>query len=360
MPKICKDFSYNNKNLSDFGMIAVDFDQSTTLPLAMQRNYIQGEKTKYRHVVNHLGATDGDNLSFEIHITRDPCTTGSYLDYEVSREELREISRWLTSTNYPLWLSFEYDTPQVEDLRYCGVFDIEEESSGDILHGLRLIFKNDSSYAYTDDFTDLIRLRGNSSKMIDNDSDLLSDYNYPIMKLKTYHDEEIYLCNLSDCTIHDEGNFELGADNVASFEKLIDEVSDYASTNNYEADFVHEGSYVRPIASHTALYVNFRSKWNKSIKCMAFYNDTTGSYKIIEGGFMSIQLPASYSVTIDCRCLRIYDDSGIMIPFKDIGIQTVDYIYWLRLVSGGNEIVGYGKATDIELTRYEFRKVGAV
>jgi len=362
MPKICKDFTYNNKKLSDFQFVMVDFDQSTDIPLAMKREYIQGDKTKYRHTANHLGAKDGDNLTFEIHLMKDPCKITNSDDYEITREELRSVSKWLTSNTLPLWLEFEYNTPQITDVLYCGVFDIDEYATGDVLKGLKLTFYNDSSHAYSKPIVDIITLNGVTTKSVNNTDDLLEDYCYPSLQITSTSRNEIYICNLSDCTIHKESTLTLSASNPDTLNTLIDKVDEYAISKGYEIEFIYgdNDSFIKSIANDTALQVRFTSRWGEFIKCMAFYNETTGDYKIIEGGFLFLEMKAHLPVVIDCLRLTMMDNLNRMVLFKDMGVEDVDYMYWLRLISGVNNLTCYGKNTKIEITRRERRKVGAV
>lgn len=362
MPKICKDFTYNNKKLSDFGFIMVDFDNSSELPLAMRREYIQGEKTKYRHTANHLGAKDGDNLTFEIHLIKNPCNITNHKDYEITRDELRVLAKWLTSNNLPIWLEFEYDKIPTTEVRYCGLFDIAEHASGDILTGLRLTFNNDSSYAYSKPIAETIQLNGNTSKIINNTNDLLEDYCYPTLQIKSTVRNEIYICNLSDCIIHREGTLALSSSNSDTFNTLLDKIEEYAISKGYNYEFTYEndGVFIKSIANDTAVQVRFTSRWGDSIKCIAFYNETTGDYKIIEGGFLFLEMKAQLPVTIDCLRLTMFDDLNRMILFKDMGVEDVDYMYWLRFINGGNNLICYGNNTEITITRTEYRKVGAV
>jgi len=361
MSKICKDFTYAGKTLSSFNFIMVDFDTSSTLPLAMKRDYIQGEKTKYRPIANHLGIKDAENLTFEIHIMRNPCSINSYNDYEISRDELRHLTKWLTSNNYPTWLEFDYEKPQLEKLKYCGLFNIEEEASGDVLHGLRLTFSNNSAYAYKTDVTNNIELRGgNITTTINNDSDILEGYCYPSLRLSSTTREEIFICNLSDATIRAEGAISLAGTNINTLNNLIDKVDEYALYNGYTSDYVHSGSTIQGIANNTAVQVYLKSRWGSTFKCIAFYNDTTGAYKIIEGGFLFLELKAHLPVTIDCLTHKIFDNLNRMVLFSELGVGDVDYMYWFRLLNGNNNIVCYGHHTDINIMRNEFRKVGAV
>ena len=365
MPKICKDFTYEGKKLSDFNLIMVDFDESTDIVLAMNREIIRGESTKYRSIQNHLGTKYSENLEFEIHLMKDPCVVDTeYHKYELSREELQEISRWLTSTHYPSRLEFEYETSQIQDIHYCGLFSkIESYANGDVLMGLRLTFTNDSSFGYSNETVNTETLNsGQKSITINNNSDLLQDYLYPQISLKSTAKEQVYICNLSDCEILKESTLTLGANNTATFDTLVDKVDEYALSKGYTSHYTYPSgsNFIESIANHTALQVRFTSVWGDELKCMAFYNETTGDYKIIQGGFMFLELKAHLPVVIDCQLHTITDEIGRLIHFYDMGVSDVDYMYWTRFISGDNNIVCYGNNSEITFKRTELRKVGAV
>ena len=60
---------------------------------------------------------------------------------------------------------------------------------------------------------------------------------------------------------------------------------------------------------------------------------------------------------IDCQKSKIYDSLGLL-SFDDLGISDIDYIYWLKLYHGENNLVVTGD-TAITFEYREPRKVGA-
>lgn len=78
---------------------------------------------------------------------------------------------------------------------------------------------------------------------------------------------------------------------------------------------------------------------------------------LTDKGEISIEVLKNVTFYIDCKRLKIYDDTNQIISFDDLGISDVDSIYWPRLCSGINNLEFKG-AAEIEITYREPRKVG--
>ena len=62
-------------------------------------------------------------------------------------------------------------------------------------------------------------------------------------------------------------------------------------------------------------------------------------------------------ITIDCSKSKIYDSLGLL-SFEDLGVSDIDYLYWVKLYHGTNNLVITGDVT-ITFEYREPRKVGA-
>ena len=62
-------------------------------------------------------------------------------------------------------------------------------------------------------------------------------------------------------------------------------------------------------------------------------------------------------ITIDCSKSKIYDSVGLL-SFEDLGVSDIDYLYWVKLYHGTNNLVVTGDVT-ITFEYREPRKVGA-
>ena len=146
MAKQFKDFTFSGKKFSSLctKYISVDFEDNSDIPLAMERNIEIGETNFSRVEPNYFGDTWTDVLPIELNIVKDP----SQYDYNqkelvITKGEIREITRWLTSPHYPEWIEFEYDHNNVDEAKnYRGWFNnVETWAVGSEVYGLKLSFK---------------------------------------------------------------------------------------------------------------------------------------------------------------------------------------------------------------------------
>ena len=54
MAVIYKDFNYMNKSLQEMGLICVDFESESDIPLGLQRTIQKGETNRYRVKLLHM------------------------------------------------------------------------------------------------------------------------------------------------------------------------------------------------------------------------------------------------------------------------------------------------------------------
>lgn len=360
MAKLCKNFSYNNKNLDDFNLITVDFDHAEDIPLGLEQDVINGEKTRYRPISNQLGKEQAENLTFEIHLMKNPCRLENDSKLIWTREELRAVARWLTSNNYNKWLSFQYKETPEENIEYCGTFNIQPYVIQDKLYGVKAIFNNNSAYGYIRNIKKIKTIANLSSFNVDSDSDLLDDYTYPTLRIEPKLTGDMYLVNLDDCEIIEEGFITVSGNKPTDFNMLKAKVEEYANFKKYEVDYYRDVlGEIKSYGDQTAFQVNFTSVWGERMKCFAFFDKTNGNYKIVEGGYLFMDIKQSLPITMNSQTKTIYDDLGRMVKFEDMGIADVDYMYWLRLIQGNNELLICGNCT-IEIEHFEYRKVGAL
>ena len=361
--KLCKDFTFNGHNLSDFGYISVEFDDTNEATFGLSRELIKGETTRYRTIANHLGAEYEDVLTFDVHIVKKESEYSNDVEkMEISREDLREITRWLMATERPTWLTFINSDGHIDDFRYCGVFTDIKPFQTNRLYGLRLTFTNNSSFAYTNNITSVHAVNGNSTVNITNNSDLITKYNYPNIRMVTTRagQQEVYMCNLSDAIIIDEGNLSLGGGNFSVLMRLHTVLENLARTRGYfTVEYVRDrnGNFIS-FCDNTGMQFRFIAHDGRERKCVAFFNPTTGRYHVVQGGFILLTLRQHLAVNINSRQLSIFDGIGRMILLSDLGIRDVDYAYFPRLRSGNNTLLFYGLNCTFTIDRIEERKVG--
>lgn len=358
MAKQFKDFIFNNKRLTDMlDCISVDFNSDSDTFLAMERDMEKGEVNHYRVEPNYYGDTWSDTLKFELDIIKNICTYPEQKDSFFTQDEIRTFTKWLTSPHQPLWLHFEYEENNNNVPYYFGWFNnIESFSVGDKVYGLKLHFTCTTPFGYTDIITNTKSVTTYNNMLISNNSDELEDYCYPKIQIHPKSNGQIYICNLSDCNLLANGIVELTQSTY--FDSMLDIIDNYALLHNYTVVYTGTGEFnIIPLCNETAIQFYFIDKYGKEIKCTAFYLIDTKEYKIIENGFMFMNVKTNLDVYIDCQKLLITDSIGRMITYDELGISDVDFIYWLRLINGNNSFLLYGNA-DFIISHRESRKAG--
>lgn len=361
MAKQFKDFTFTGKQFSSLctKYISVDFEDNSDIPLAMERNMEIGETNLSRVEPNYFGDTWTDVLPIELNIVKDP----SQYDYNqkelvITKGEIREITRWLTSPHYPEWIEFEYDHDNVDEAKYYrGWFNnVETWVVGSEVYGLKLSFKCTTPFGYTDDIVNTQTVTKYSNILVTNDSDELDSYCYPTIEIKPNSNGQIYICNLSDCKILKNGILTLTESTY--FQSMLTLIEEFATLNGYTVKYTGKGAFnIVALCNDTAVQFYLIDRYNNEIKCTAFYMDDTKEYRIIEDGFMFMDVYTDLNVYIDCQKLIINDSLGRIITYDKLGITDVDHIYWLRLINGHNSLLLYGNA-KFTITHKESRKVG--
>ena len=359
MAKQFKDFSFCGKKFSGLSTkyISVDFDNNSDINLAMERDMTVGETNRYKTEANYFYDSWTGVLEFDLHIMKDHCTYNSQESLEITKAEIREITRWLTSTHFPEWIRFEYDDDN-EVKRYCGWFsNIETFTAYGTVYGLKLHFKCTTPFGYTDEKSySVTSSKSYKSLLVTNDSDELNCYCYPQLTISPKNTNEIFICNQSDMKVLKQGT--LSSSN-SYFDALLDAVEDYAKSNGYTVEYTGTGAQnIVALCDSTAVQFYLVDAYGDDVKCTAYYkNDSAKQYQIIQGGFMYLSLNANLDVTIDTRKMLITDSIDRMVTYDKLGIKDVDQMYWLRFINGNNTLLLYGDY-DLTIKFSESRKVG--
>lgn len=359
MAKQFKNFTFCEKKLKDiFDFISVSFDNNSDISLAMEREMEKGETNHFRIEPNYYGDTWSTPLQFELDIIKNPCVYTKNEDKEITQEDIRKITRWLTSPHYPQWIHFDYDENHKDNVsNYFGWFDkIETWVFGGIVYGLKLFFTCTTPFGFTDYITNQKTVTTYDNILVSNNSDELESYCYPKIKIHPNSDGQIFLCNLSDCTLIENGILSLTQETY--FDSLLDVIENYAILNGYTVKYTGSGEFnIVPLCNDTAVQFYLIDKYGSELKYTAFYLDDTKEYRIIEGGFMFLNVKNDLDINIDCQKLQITDSIGRMITYDELGVSDIDFIYWFRLINGNNSILLYGNA-DFTIMYRESRKVG--
>ena len=352
MAKNFKDFTFANHKLSEYGhFISADLNGGDSeIVLGLEREMDSGSTNNYRVEPNYLGDKWSSTLSFELHIIKDPCEYLSQTDMQFSKNEIRQITRWLTSPHYPLWIEFEHlPEDNSEIIYYKGWFNnIETYAVGGAIYGLKLYFTCATPFGYTDYKN--IKITGSKnviSSTIKNDNDEFESYCYPQINIYPNSTGSMFMCNLSDCTVL-EGRKRNG-------DALSDIAESYAKSNWYDIRYTKSSPVL--ICDDNALQFYLVDKYGNETKCTIFYWKSNDTYYIVENGFFHLSVKADLEIDMDCQRLLIQDGIGRMVTYDDLGISDVDHMYWMRLLNGSNTIVVYGDV-NVTFKFRESRKVG--
>lgn len=361
MAKQFKDFTFLDKKLSSLNVnyMSVDFDNNQEINLALERDMTVGETNRYRTEANYFYDAWSNNLEFELDIIKNPCKYTSTKDMKISEGELRDITKWLTSSHLPQWIKFDYSDDRSVTNYYGWFSNIETFVSSGNIYGLKLHFKCTTPFGFTDEIVKSTSVSNSySNLLITNSSDGLEDYCYPKIHIKPKANCQVFFLNQNDMTTLTSGTLTKG--NAGSYyEALLNSIESYAKLNGYTIRYTGTGvNNIVGICDDTAVQFYLVDTYDNETKCTAFYkNDSTKEYKIITGGFMYMSVYKNLEVDIDTSKLIINDSIGRMITYDKLGINDVDQMYWFRLISGNNSILVYGNC-EIDFKYREARKAG--
>lgn len=359
MFKQFEDFTFSGRKFSDLSCeyIPANFNNEMDISLALERNMDSGETNKYRTEANYFGDTWSDTLTLELHIIKNPGVYPTQEAQSITRSEVREITKWLTSSHYPEWIAFNLPSGSEDDAtHYRGWFrNIETLSVDDKIYGLKLYFECTTPFGYTNNITNIKKVTTYDNLTVANNSDETQNYCYPAVTITPHENGQIFICNLSDCKLLDSGTLT----GESYFESLINAVENYALLKGYNLTYTGTGSTnIIPFCNNTGVQFYLKDIHNGTEKkCTAFYISDTKQYKIIEGGFVYMTVYKDLDIYMDCQFLTITDSIGRMITYDKLEINDVDHVYWLRLLNGTNHLLLHGNA-DFQIQHQESRKAG--
>lgn len=356
----CDDFIYNGHSLSEYGFMVVNFEEQEDLPLGMERTVEKSDKNRFRdrsHVFNVVSASD---LEFTISIMKNICDYPDTIDQAITEEELREIAQWLTSNDAPLWLE-KKKNGKVDDIQYLGLFtNITSFFLGE-LYGLTLSFSCVSPFGYTHTKTISKDVTGTVNFIVDNQTDVLNKYCYPVIKLRPKKNQDVLLVNQNDMSVLETGLLSFN-DDTPSTEKLNllkKKVDTYGTLHGLQIEYTYDDEEIQSYCDHSVLEFYGTDSNQKRKKYIAYYLNDNKAYTIGIGGYMCLKLSQSLNITIDCVKYKIYDSLKRPVYLSTLGVQDVDYFYWMQIKAGYNSMMYIGTDCQITLEYQEPRKVGA-
>ena len=185
-------FTYNGISSDDYGIILCAVTQPDSIPMGLKREIIKGEITSNRSVANWYNTKYSDVLSFDITMTKPE-------DRAFSREEIRDINAWLTGPRTPALLFFEDEA--FDPINYYGIFTDVTNTYGSGILMLTYTFTADSPYGWSNEREFKCTSQSATSNIkfeIINDTDELTDFIYPLFKIKSTPGTKITIENTSE------------------------------------------------------------------------------------------------------------------------------------------------------------------
>lgn len=398
MAQYGKSFVYNGISSEKYNLILGGFEVIDAT-LNNVRSIEKGSMNKYRHTVNTWGVNYDDVLKFSILIMKDPCKFTSHDDLRFTREDIRQISAWLSSPVSPrLYHMYDYDDVTSKKLDW--IYDEENHIYSASFNGKALIYNFycgeelnvnghiGTAITYASDYDEIITISVNaiettnekevSTTTIDGNGDEVTTtetivettYLRPIVTLLTEEPEYDYFGMFTNIEATDNSIYTLQCDfecntpfalsPVQSVTNLVNgSLTNEISVWNYSDE--HE-DYVYPIITIIPKSLN-NSETEQNQDDDAVAEDESQSIRITNesDGNRSIQLNnlnPEDTLIMDCNKLTVTNKSGSLLTFEDMNVDAIDYIYFPRLLYGENRIVISGNAQVSFIYRYPV-KVGA-
>ena len=183
------DFEYNNRRLSDFGMVICSFD-SKGLETVSNGSLITFNTVPTLGGSKHelVSTTYEDCLETTIQVCKFSCRGDVE---EISSSEFRELTKWLGRKKF---LKFKVLSKDYMDLYFEAVFNISRIELGDKLYGLELEIKTNRPFALKEPKTFTIKNTTLNGEHSINDISYEEGYIYPYT--------EITITEAGDLNIH--------------------------------------------------------------------------------------------------------------------------------------------------------------
>ncbi len=350
----CKNFYFNGQSLSDlvdYAIVGLESDTDDIM-LGLTRSIERGNRNPYRDEPNHFGTILNDYLTFDLPIMKNPCKFSTQTDLEFSREDITSLTSWLMSKKLPTWM--ETDNSDIEDTRYKGVFtNVTPYVVQGRIYGLTFTFECSTNHAFSNEKTSSITTLKLGNTTVINNSDRTNDYIYPTIEIKPNSASDIFIANLTDATILQEGKIVVNSSSVTMMNSLKTKISQYALEKGLSTSDLNESGST--FCDSTAIQFTLKNTKDEITKCFAYY-DSVGNYKMLKNGMMRFKVQKSNPIYMNCQTLQIKDSLDRMIQYETLGITDVDQIYWLRLLHGANDIICWCSSATIKFTYNEIRE----
>lgn len=191
-------FLYDGKLSSEYGVIVGGSGSSDSYEMGLDRSIVTGDLNRFRTQVNHIGTKYSNVLTFSFSIVKDPCQFHND-DMYFTRQEIRNLNAWLTSQEFPKVLYFPDDE---EDIYYFAIINsVDSNVANTKVYMLTYEVTCNAPWGFSalkeeSSIVDNNILERNI--IINNTSDDVYNYIYPIIEIEPHSSGTITIMNNSD------------------------------------------------------------------------------------------------------------------------------------------------------------------
>lgn len=210
--KFARGFKYNGHSSYEKDLIIVNDSDSNDYNIGLEREIITGNTNHARYEAFGLSAKYSSMLEISFTVIKNPDYHIS--DVEFTREEVREVTAWLTSPTIPMLLSFDDpDEDPVLPVDYFGNFTNVQSFTARGVYGLKLTFLCSSPWGYSREYVYSSIITESGNLTIENTSD---DWNVPVYPYITIVPAEHGQITIENIT--DNGSFSFNCErNVTTY-----------------------------------------------------------------------------------------------------------------------------------------------
>ena len=176
------DFSYDGKNLSEFGFMVCEFNSSSQVKakgseVTFTLAPVQNGKRKLR-----VGSRFEKTLSATFQICKDPDKFDER-HMTITPHEFRALSRWLNRRGYHLFRSYDWCEPEIVKPWFYATFTLSKVEIGGTAYAIELEMQTDSPFGYGEIVTEEISFTSDHlSQVISDKNDEIGSF-YPDMEV---------------------------------------------------------------------------------------------------------------------------------------------------------------------------------
>lgn len=188
------DFEYDGQNLSDMGYVLCNFNNGGELETIENGSQISFNTTaiQFGSKQELLSTEYNECLTAVLQICKNPCI---YEDMSISREELRQLMKWLNRKSYHKFKILEQD---YMDLYFEAGFNVSRIEMNGTLYGLELNMFTDRPFALQETQKNTIVVETpNETKSVTSFSDEEGCI-YPSTRIEIQEDGDLTIYNVLD------------------------------------------------------------------------------------------------------------------------------------------------------------------